>query len=176
MFTSHIVEEKKVRKVEAIFAARQEAEQAVKYLISETGIPLQHVQVIDGADPSYEKKLEPEPQLIRRTLWRTHGVLGLAGIILGLLLGLGLAIAGVGAVVANPALAIATLAFFGAMLGLIAAGVMSLKPQHDAVNMDAVQNLNEGKVLVLVMAEASEEAKRAKACLKPLAQKVNGEV
>ena len=91
------------------------------------------VQVVSPHDPNLDLKLEPEPAGIWRTVLRTHGKLGAVGLVLGALTGGVLAAAGVPAFASSPVMATVALGLFGLFGGMLLAGLLSIRPDHEVV-------------------------------------------
>lgn len=127
--------ERSLTKVAAVFENREAAEHAAQRL-KQAGMTESQVNLVGPADlagasdPPISRKLEPEPGGIWHTLIRAHVFTGTLGAIAGLLLYLGLALAGNDAILSTPYLSLWTLLAFGAVFGLLAGGLLSLRPDH----------------------------------------------
>lgn len=107
----------------------ERAADAVRSALQDTG----EVHVVGPRDPTLALKLEPEQRGIGRTLVRSLVVLGGAGGTLGMLVALcALALSRSGVPDAATAL-VALSALLGVFLGAVAAGFVTLRPDHDFV-------------------------------------------
>ena len=119
--------------IAAMFADAERANRASARLRDDAQLSAAQVRVVEPGDPEFGRKLEPETQGIWRTARRTHVWLGLAGLVAGLLLGAALYGAGVDAFVSSASIAFAACALLGLFGGLLLAGVMTMRPDHDIV-------------------------------------------
>ncbi|MFZ0789415.1 MAG: hypothetical protein WAM94_07310, partial [Chromatiaceae bacterium] len=145
MTRSLIFGERYLSRVGAEFKSANQARHAAAKLVAEVGLPCRQVRVVEPHDRSVSRKLEPEPGGIARTLVRSHLTLGIAGGVLGLVTALVLIGSGIDAVASSPVYSIGVLASFGAILGMLLAGLVSLRPDHDLVIDQVEKAANEGR-------------------------------
>jgi hypothetical protein len=172
MLTSLIFGERYLSKVSAEFKNGDRARYAAQTLVAEAGLPSQQVRLVKPHDRSVSRKLEPEPQGIARTLVKSHLTLGLAGAVLGLVTALVLVRSGIDAFASSPAYTIGLLAGFGAILGMMLAGLVSLRPDHDLVIDQVETAANEGRWSVVVHARNHQEEHQAKETLDAVSDRV----
>ncbi len=120
-------------KVSAQYNSEQSANQAVQLLVDKAQLPRYQIRVVQPHDPNMGRKTEPENKGIARTIVKSHTVLGLGGLVFGLLLAAILIIMGPAMTRESPMFTFIALGFLFTFLGLILAGVISLRPDHDAM-------------------------------------------
>lgn len=118
-------------KVSAQYNSEQSANQAVRLLVDKAQIPRHQIRVVQPHDPYMGRKTEPENKGIARTLVKSHTVLGIGGLVFGLLLAALLVTIGPAMTRESPMFTFIALGFLFTFLGLILAGVISLRPDHD---------------------------------------------
>lgn len=118
-------------KVSAQYNSQEAADQAVQILVNKAYIPRFQIRVVQPYDPNMARKIEPESKGIARTLAKSHTVLGSAGLIFGLLLAAVLVMLGPEMTRASPMFTFIALGFLFTFLGLLLAGAVSLRPDHD---------------------------------------------
>lgn len=119
--------------IAALFADSARAEEASMRLRDEARLADSQIRLVRPDDPAFARKLEPETQGIWRTARRTHIWLGLAGLIVGAAIGSALYGFGVPAFVSSALVALAACALLGLFGGLLLAGLLTLRPDHDLV-------------------------------------------
>ena len=124
------------------------------------------VAVIDPGDPLAPQKLEPELRGILSTLFRSHLMLGLAGMAVGMLVALLAIVAPWPAAAASPGFAMLFAAVMGAFLGMMGAGLLTLRPDHGLVLMRVREALRRGRPAVVVRPLNEACAKQAFALLR----------
>lgn len=136
--------ERSLTKVAAIFQNRSSAETTLLRLrqvasLNESQLTLVGPSDLTGVgDAPLSRKLEPEQSGIRHTVLRAHAVTGAIGVLAGGVLYFSLSLAGNAAVLSNPVLNLMVMLLFGGIFGLLAGGLLSLRPDHYRV-MSAVR-------------------------------------
>jgi hypothetical protein len=131
--------ERSFTRVAAFFANRKRAEAIADQVKHEAGLDDSQVYLLGAPDgsgydlPTFSRKLEPEPAGIQRTLVRAHIVTGGGGVIAGVVVFLGFFAADSAAVTSTPGISLVAMIFFGAMLGLLAGGLLAARPDHSFV-------------------------------------------
>ncbi|UWX04672.1 riboflavin biosynthesis protein RibA [Pseudoxanthomonas sp. NC8] len=150
-------------KVAAVFDGEQEARLIARQTQRTLGLSSGKVQVVTPHDARPGRKMEPEDRGIFRTLVIAHYKLGLVGIGLGLLLYVTLYAAGLEAVVASClSLAAALIIGYGGVFGLMAGGLVTLRPDHSPYVAKIRAALKEGRCAVVVHAHDDDERDRAR--------------
>lgn len=128
--------ERSLTKVAAVFDTRDSAEHAAEDLKHAGVMNASQVSLIGPGDVSgpadapLSRKLEPEPSGIWHTQIRAHVFTGTLGAVIGVLLYIVLALSGSAAILSTPYMSLWTLVFFGTIFGLLAGGLLSLRPDH----------------------------------------------
>ena len=103
----------------------------MQLLVDQAQLPRHQIRVVQPHDPNMGSKAEPENKGIARTLVKSHTVLGIGGLVFGLLLAALLVTMGPAMTRESPMFTFIALGFLFTFLGLILAGVISLRPDHD---------------------------------------------
>ncbi|MGE0622902.1 MAG: hypothetical protein AB7I04_21160 [Pseudomonadales bacterium] len=141
-------------------------------LILDMQLDRRQIRLIRPGDVGPERKVEPETVGVRETLWRSHLFFGMIGLLVGLGVGAALLASGLAMVRSAPILTLVVLAFFGVSAGLITAGVLTLRPDHDRLVDRAVQAANAGEWMLLVHTAERYEADAAREKLEDTAVEV----
>lgn len=118
-------------KVSAQYNSQQSADQAAQLLVDKAELPRSQIRIVQPYDPNMARKIEPEIKGIARTLAKSHTVLGLGGLVFGLLVAALLVNMGPAMTRSSPMFTFIALGFLFTFLGLILAGAISLRPDHD---------------------------------------------
>lgn len=156
-----IIAEKASHKVAAVFPGQQQAAAAAQALgrLPEAGA--MQIRLLEPGALGVDRALEPDQGGIFRTILRAHAWLGLAGAVAGGLLFLVLWSAGIPMIVLSPFAAAGAMIGFGAVAGLIAGGLVSLRPDHDPYIAAVRGALDRGQPVVVVHAGTTEAAAKA---------------
>ncbi|SDT96358.1 6TM ABC transporter family protein [Halopseudomonas salegens] len=157
----HITGEKFDHKVAAVFASSNEAHTAAESVRDSLNLEQRQVIVVDPGDAHQGRELEPDSTGIMRTMIRSHLWLGAFGALAGLLLFMVTFFAGIGFVTTNALTAAALFIVFGAVIGMLLAGLVSLRPDHMPYLMKAQAALRDGKSVVTIHASSIEQMKQA---------------
>ncbi|WP_027328265.1 hypothetical protein [Marinimicrobium agarilyticum] len=139
-------------KLAAVFGTDAEAKKAAEAVLKVTSLEQDQVQIVRPGDTQAGWELEPEDRGIWRTLVRSHIWLGAVGAVIGLGAFLLLFSVGVGFVANNGFAAAAVLTALGAVFGLMAGGLVTLRPDHAPYLVTAQSALRRGKTVVAVHA------------------------
>lgn len=131
--------ERSLTKIAALFSDRQMAETAARHLVQDAGMAPAQVRVLppDAGKPVRAEALavqvEPEQAGIWHTIIRAHVTMGLVGAFVGSLVFLVLWALDNPAVRSAPGFSFGTFTGLGATFGLIAGGLLALRPDHGRV-------------------------------------------
>lgn len=149
------------KKVGAIFRRQTDAVDVRDHLLA-AGFDEDQVRLVGPGDEERGRAIEPEGGGIARLLARSHltfGLVGLLGGIAAAVIGMALDLP----IFAGEAPYVFLLAgFFGAIGGLLLAGLVSLRPDHDALAMAAQEAVRHGAWTVVVHAADTQEQREAK--------------
>jgi hypothetical protein len=172
MSMSAIWGEHYLSRIGAVFEDRNQARAAVGRLTSQTGIAPDQIRVLEPGDPSWAHKLEPESRGIGGTLIRSHITLGAAGLVLGIAIALALILLGIDLFVLSWGYTLLVFGFFGAIAGLLLAGLVSLRPDHDRLVAVARTSARDDCWYVVVHARNRSEGRRARDVLSRISDDV----
>ncbi|MGO1541878.1 MAG: hypothetical protein ACTH0Y_09835 [Luteimonas sp.] len=148
-------------KVAATFDSERRARRIAQGLRRALGLKHSQVQVITPRVRHPDRKLEPETRGIVRTIVIAHLKLGAAGVVAGALL----YALGVDLVTSSPGFAVALMMGYGGVFGLMAGGLVSLRPDHDPYIHKVHDALDEGRSAVVVHAFDADQRDAAKRAL-----------
>jgi hypothetical protein len=160
-----LVGEKFPHKVSAQFDNQPAANQAAQSLVDNAGFERMQIRVVRPHDPDMARKVEPEVKGIAKTLVKSHIVLGVGGLVLGLLVAAVLVTNGPALTRASPLLTFIALGILSPMLGLLIAGAMSLRPDHDILIEKTRSATDAGRWTLIAHCANDEEMARAKAIM-----------
>ncbi|WP_205340701.1 hypothetical protein [Denitrificimonas caeni] len=123
--------EKFPHKVSAQYNSQESADRAAQLLVDNAELPRNQIRIVQPYDPNMARKIEPESKGIARTLVKSHTVLGIGGLVLGLLIAAILVSIGPVMTRSSPMFTFIALGFLFSFLGLILGGAISLRPDHD---------------------------------------------
>ena len=146
-------------KLAAVFASEMEAGRAVEALSANTALEGAQIKLVSPGDAHQERQIEPEGGSIWRTMVRAHLWLGLAGAVAGAILFLVLYFQGIGFIQQNAVTAGIVLMVIGGALGLMAGGLVALRPDHTRYAQAAQSALKKGQHVLTVHARSSDELK-----------------
>lgn len=152
-------------KVAAIFDNESRARRIAQALRRRLRLRPSQVQVITSHDRHPGRKMEPEDRGIFRTMVIAHVRLGVVGAAVGAVLFALLYLSGLELVTASPGFAAALIIGYGAVFGLMAGGLVTLRPDHDPYVHRIRDALEEGKSAVVVHAFDAEQRTAAKRTL-----------
>lgn len=128
--------EKSLTKIVGLFPDKSQADAAAAELMELPGMVSGQVRVLGPQDATLSRReifgrtLEPEQHGIFKTLFITHGITGLAGAIVGLLLFTWLYRSGQPMVASSPMLAFIAIVGFSITFGLMLGGLIAIRPDH----------------------------------------------
>ncbi|ALS99115.1 hypothetical protein [Lacimicrobium alkaliphilum] len=157
-----IIDEAYPTKVSAIYENQQAAETTAENLVNEAGFVPDQIEVVHPDDSELSQKLEPERGGIKRTLLKSHLILGGGFFILGILIAAYLSAYGPPLMSSSPLMTFIAFGIMGLFAGLLLAGLISIRPDHDVLINKTRGAAKEGKWVVIVHCKNEEEKEKAK--------------
>jgi len=167
--TAELTAEKYPSLVAGIFDDEMAGKQAINDLITAGQFKPDAIDLVSPQDAILDRKIEPEARGIKRTLFRAHLQAGVFALLIGLILAVMLVTVGPQATQASPVVTIIAVCIVAVFLGLMFAGVVTLRPDHDAVTMKVKSAAKKGRWSVVVHTQGAEQNKAAARILKPRA-------
>ena len=149
-FSSLFFREHSLSKLAAVYPDAADAEVAARVVKGLPEMQNHQVQVIEPFDREWGRKVEPEGVGIWRTAIRAHVTCGVLGVLAGFALYAGLYLAGVQAVLSTPGVSLVAIVLFTMMFGLMAGGLLTVRPDHDSVVSAVRQAAADGRWSVVV--------------------------
>jgi len=158
----------------AFFTDRNAAKEAAETLRKDDSLAGSKVELIEpGSDPEkVDKKLAPEDKNVAKTALSSHIWFGIGGLSVGGVIALLLIFLGPAATQSSPFFTVFALVFIGALLGLLVAGFISLRPDQDPLIMKSHTANADGRWTLVVHGHDHHDIKTAKEVL----QKSGGEI
>ncbi|MDO9405473.1 MAG: hypothetical protein Q7T87_15670 [Polaromonas sp.] len=163
MTSASIVEEDAVTMVAGLFTTPVAAATAARELQNE--MPLATVRLVQPGDLALPGQLEPDPPNMLRTAIRTHVVLAITGALLGALLGGGVLSSGWEAAESSPLATLMATTLGGAVLGMLLAGVMTLRADRSDVIRQVQHSVRQGQWAVVAHPAGQAQAASARSLL-----------
>jgi len=157
-------------KVSAEYNSKQAADRAVQLLVDKTILPRNQILIVQPHDPNMALKTEPEVKGIARTFAKSHVVLGIGGLVFGLLLAAVLVAIGPDLTSSSPMFTFIALGFLFTFLGLLLAGFISMRPDHDFLIGKTRAAANAGQWTVIAHCADYEQQSQVKDTLDYSAQ------
>jgi hypothetical protein len=152
--------------VAAAFDDRRSAQAVASELEHEPALEGE-VAVIRPGDPLTARKLEPEQAGIWRTALRSHLIFGIAGALAGVTLSAVL-VASWPAATLSPGYTLMAVTMFSTFFGMMFAGLLTLRPDHDRVITAVRRALRAGRWAVVVRPLDEARARMAMSRLRGL--------
>lgn len=137
-------------RIAVIYHSRDELERAKTIVLKKLGIAEHKIEVIEPLDHGTSEKLEGKSKPIRESIFKLHITFGVLGLIIGMGLAFLLVEFGPAFTATNSMFTYIALISPSLFIGLFIAGLFSLKPQHDQVNMSVVEHKNAKDWILLV--------------------------
>ncbi len=166
MSQAAIISEKFPHRVSAVFPNQSMADEACGALRSKAELEQEQVELVRPDDPGLERKLEHETTNIAWTLARSHVGLGIIGFIVGLVVAAVLWGAGFDFATTRPGWLFILAGAVGAVIGLLAAGLVTVRPDHEPVILRTEQASERGQWTVVAYARDEDEKHRVDEILK----------
>lgn len=139
----------------------------------ECGFSNEQLKLIHPKDTHFEEKVEPDTNGVGRTLLKSHLILGVLGVVFGLLMASLLIVVGPVFTTSNPMMSLFSMGMIGGFLGLFAAGVISLRPDHDYIIEGTRGATEQHQWSVVVHTKNHSETQKAKSLMQGSALKLS---
>lgn len=166
----HVIDERHSGKVAGVYEQEVSAQQAIQDLKDKGGFSSEEVSLIPPNDPKFGQKLEPDSRGIGQTLLKSHLIFGSYGLVVGLVIAALLTIYGPTLTTSNPQMVFIALAPAGTFVGLLIAGLVTLRPDHDALINQTRQATSHNKWTVVVQTKDDQQITRAKQLMQDSAE------
>ncbi len=153
--------ERSASKVAATFDREATARTVARQLRAQLGLTASQVMVVTPADRHPGRKLEPEGEGIVRTILFAHRRLAVVGMVIGAAAYLVMRVMALAPILSAPWLSALVLVGYGGVFGLLAGGLVSLRPDHDPYILKVQHALRAGACAVVVHPFDPEQRDRA---------------
>lgn len=160
----------------AIFDDEQQATRSITSLKTQTHLSPQQFTLIHPHDQAFNAKLEKASDKIGKHLWHSHLILGAAGIFTGLLLAFILVNIGPALTQNNPLFTYIALISPGLFIGLFVAGLISLRPDRDAIVQTVRTAIRRGKCALVVNLKQNQSMTEVRDTLAKYSNKVTAAI
>ncbi|HSH84665.1 MAG TPA: hypothetical protein VK979_05850 [Guyparkeria sp.] len=167
-----IISERFPHVVSAVFDNEQRARDAAAALAAKGSLSNEQIDVVEPNDPGLSHKVEPESEAIFQTILRSHAILGVVGVVAGLILAGILIGAGFAFATSFPGWLLGIFAVIGGAIGMLVAGLVSARPDHQYVVTETRDAAKHGKWTVVAHARDMEEKNRVDELLKQYSEEV----
>lgn len=161
-----IIDEQYPTKLCAIYENQHDAETAAESLVNNAGLLRDQVKVVHPGDSDLSHKLEPERRGVKRTLFKSHLILGGSFFILGMLIAAYLSVYGPPLMSSSPLMTFIAFGVMGLFAGLLLAGLISIRPDHDVLINKTRGAAKKGRWTVIVHCKNEQEKENAKTFVK----------
>ncbi|HET8807870.1 MAG TPA: hypothetical protein VFM76_05780 [Methylophaga sp.] len=168
----NVIDEQYTAKVAAVFNTEAEARAASEELINEGHFSGAAVNIVTPNDDNLSEKIEPESKGIVQTFMKSHGILGVVGLLAGLIAASILVAAGPVFTQDSPMATYFTLGFVGLFIGMMVAGIITLRPDHDPLIIMVINASQNQQWTVVVQTKDQQATNLAKQILQNKAEAV----
>lgn len=157
--------EKASTKLAAFFDSERQLDDVSQALRREAELQNPQLWMVRPHDSDYAHKLEPETQGVARTAIRSHLILGLLGLGLGLILWGIMYAMGLPAIRSSPIYSGAAIVAFSTVAGLLLGGLVTARPDHQIVIQAVGKATSEGRWSLVMHPRNEAQCKAAEAVL-----------
>lgn len=165
----NINKEKHPTKVGAIFNSEDKAQTAFSALHKSGDFIKSEIKLIPPYDSGYDKKLEPEDKKLGQTLLKSHLILALVGIVVGIFIASLLLLSGPIFLQEYIVATYLSISMLCAFIGLLIAGVISIRPDHDHLINKVRKASQKGQWAVIAHTNSRDKMEKAKEIMRPFA-------
>lgn len=165
-----IDQEDNSKKIAGIFNDEAKAQQAVDAVKADSDLVQADVKLVSPSETHFGKKVEPEDKNMSKSFLNRHIAYAGFGLVIGLIASTILMFLNLGFMqnfIIETYAAISVICIF---MGLLAAGFVSVRPDHDPLINDVRQAAQAGKWIVIVHTDHSQKVAKAKNLMQPFAQ------
>lgn len=172
MTRNALIGEEASTKIAALFDTKSAANSAAERVCYEAHLKRGQVRLVHPYEAHFGRKLEPDNDGIVRTAVRSHLMMGALGAVIGL------AVIGilhrqeVEAVIQNPGAAAGAAIFIGIVLGMLLAGLVTARPDHQLVITPVREAVQHGRWALLVHPASSQQCDDAMRALRNASSEV----
>ncbi|MAD15203.1 MAG: hypothetical protein CL579_03875 [Alteromonadaceae bacterium] len=160
-------------KISAIYGEEMAAKNAASAVMGATGLSHNEVSIVAPHDPHFDDKLENDDKKVGLFMLKAHMGFALCGVVLGVFCGVLLGFYGPVYTQTSPALTVIALAILGFFVGLMIAGLASLRPDQDAVVNQTREATSAGKWIVVVNSPSHEKTEKGYEVLNTSAESIS---
>lgn len=160
-------------KVSAIYGDEMAAKNAASAVMQSTGLLHDEVSIVAPHDPHFGENLENDDKKVGLFMLKAHMGLALMGVVLGVFCGVLLGFYGPAYTQTSPVLTVIALAILGFFVGLMIAGLASLRPDQDAVVNQTRDATSAGKWVVVVNSPSHEKTEKGYNVLSTSAESIS---
>jgi hypothetical protein len=153
--------ERSLSKVAATYPDSGRALMARAKVEAATGIERRRVHLVGPFDRGWGRKAEPEGVGIARTAIRAHLTCAAIGLGAALALYVALRASDAPTIVSSPELSLVVMLFFGTVFGLMAGGVLTIRPDHEPLIASVGEATRTGHWTVVVHPVTRDELDRS---------------
>lgn len=153
--------ERSLSKVAATYPDSERALMARARVEASAGIERRRVQMVGPFERGWGRKVEPEGIGIARTAVRAHLTCAAIGVATALALYVALWALDVPAIVSSPALSLVAMLLFGTLFGLMAGGLLTIRPDHEPLLARIGEATRNGHWTVIVHPVTRDELDRS---------------
>jgi hypothetical protein len=169
----NVIDEHYPGKVVGIHNEESCANKLSEKLIKEGGFLVEHISIVSPEDTDFEHKLEPDSKGIGQTVLRSHLILGFGCSVVGLIIAGVLITIGPAFATSSPVMMLSAAAILGAFIGLLIAGAISIRPDHEQPINSARHATHHHQWSVVVQTKDHHQIEKAKKIMQPLAIKLS---
>lgn len=177
-FLQGLFGERSLTKVAGLFAQKSQAEASAEQVVRAGGLAPAQVRLLGPQDARNARRellgraVEPESVGIAKTFVQTHLVGGMAGAVAGLGLYLWFLRAGHPMIASSPVVAFIAIVGFATTFGLLAAGLLTLRPDHIRLITRVRSALRHDQWAVVAHPTSPEQTQRVRQVLEKNATEV----
>ncbi|WP_454753276.1 riboflavin biosynthesis protein RibA [Cupriavidus necator] len=160
-------------KIAALFDTKSAASSAAERVCYEAHLKRGQVRLVHPYEAHVGRKLEPEnDSIIVRTAIRSHLMMGALGTVIGLAIVGILHRQGIEAVIQNPGSAAGAAIFLGLVFGMLLAGLVTARPDHQLVITPVREAVQHGRWALLVHPTTPQQCNEALRALRKASAEV----